>query len=384
MAGLLLLISLGKLVAARRHPLSPGMGCLLGFFLSFAVSLLFSADLTWYALVTYTTPELLLAARLVSNMLQMLAVHFLLRLARTISTPGAPTRLWPLLLCWVLMVLCLVDVFLNLEPPGSTSLVWRPGAIAYQLVLVGYALGCLVVFTSVVHRHARRCPPGSFRTGLRLIVAAAVLTTVWGVWAGLPTLWEAATGLSFAVLLPRAQVPGVAAVLLWVAGAVLTTWKGVLERPARWLAARCGERAVTPLWSALVAALPEIALATPAHRQGVEFRLYRKLIEIQDGLLALRGHTPPEVGDWLREAGPVAESAPERLAAAAAAALVVRGTGRSWPQPSAPAAGAPSIEAETAWLSAVSAAFTGSPVVDEVRRRAVATYVTGGKAPQTL
>jgi hypothetical protein len=54
-----------------------------------------------------------------------------------------------------------------------------------------------------------------------------------------------------------------------------------------------------------------------------------------------------------------------------AAALVMRDAGRSWPQRSGEhSAEAPSVEAETAWLGAVSSAFTRSPVVREVRRLA--------------
>ncbi|MEV4183968.1 MAB_1171c family putative transporter [Streptosporangium canum] len=376
-AGLLVLISAGKLAAARRIPLSPGMRYLLGFFLSMAAALAVSAEPTARLLLAHGLPTVALVCLLVSNALQVLAVRFLVRLARATQTPVPRTRLWPLVLCWVLMTVCFVDVVLHADQLNTPGFGWRFGAVGYQAVLVGYAVGCLMTFMRVLTRHARQCPRGSFRTGLQVIVTASAVTVVWGLYCGLPTLWLSVTGLSGDNFLPVGRMIGLTAMALWVVGAVVTTWQGMVERPLRWLTARRNVRAVTPLWSVLVAALPRIALP-PTARCGAEFALYRKLIEIRDGLLALRRHVPPELADWVRESAcrhAAAEDGPTVAAAELAAALVAQKSGHSWPQPpAARTSSAPSIDAETAWLSAVSVAFTSSPVVDEVRKRAGATY----------
>ncbi|GAA4550745.1 hypothetical protein GCM10023192_76070 [Amycolatopsis samaneae] len=354
------------------------MRCLLGFFLSMAAALAISADPTIRLVLPGDPPLAALLCRLGSNALQLLAVHLLLRLARTVEAPVPRTRWWPLPLCWALLAMCGADIAAHLDQVDAPGFGLLPGLIGYQVTLVGYAVCCLTGFVRVLTRHARRCPRGSFRTGLRVIVAAAAATVGWALYSGLPSLWLPLTGLG-GNFLPLSRMLGLVVVALWFAGVVLTTWQGVVERPLRGLAARRGIRAVTPLWSVLVAALPQLHLA-PTAWHGAEFSLYRRLIEIRDGLLALRGHVPPELAEWVREsarrhAAPADE--PTTTAAGLAAALVAREHGRGWPEPpAAPTAATPSIAAETAWLSAVSAAFTRSPVVAEVRDRAVAAYAT--------
>ncbi|MCK2245322.1 MULTISPECIES: MAB_1171c family putative transporter [unclassified Crossiella] len=385
-AGLLVLISVGKLLASRGGPPSPGMRYLIGFFLSLAAGLIIAAE--------PTTPLIMaiepfpLTGRLVSNACQMLAVHFLVRLARSTQTPEPRTRLWPLLLCWLAMTGLMLHLTRKLPEyiaNGGTDLAFYPSVAGYQAVLVGYGVSCLVMFTRVIIRHARQCPPGTFRTGLRVIGLAGVTTVVWGLVAGLPSVWLVLFRTELAYFMPVVGWLGLAVALMWVVGAVLTTWQGVLERPRRWLAAYRGYRAVTPLWSVLVRALPGIVLASPpGWPVRIEFALYRRLIEIRDAFLTLRAQVPPEVPGWVRAAARrhgVAALPAVLAAAELAAALAVRETGQRWPQPAVdPATAAASIEAETAWLTEVSAAFADSPVVAEVRARAGATYVTTAEA----
>lgn len=329
-----------------------------------------------------------LTGRLVTNMLQLLAAHFLVRLARSTQTPQPRTRWWPLLLCWAVMTGLMIHLTRKLpeyQARGGTELAWYPSIAGYQAVLVGYGVGCLVPFTRVILRHARQCPRGSFRTGLFVIALAGATMVAWGLLAGLPSVWLVLTSSGLELFMPVARGLGLAVALLWVTGAVLTTWHGLIERPRRWLAAYRGYRAVALLWSALVTALPRISLTRlTAWPHRVEFARYRRLIEIRDGFLALRGQVPPEVVGWVAESARrhgVAEAPAVLAAAGLAAALAVRETGHSWPQPPVAAAGpVASIEAETAWLTEVSAAFTGSPVVADVRAQAGATYVTAPKA----
>lgn len=354
---LLALIGLAQFTTTRGKPRH-----LVTFFVSMATSLVISAEPT----VRLIGMEYELACRLLTNMLQMLAVHALMKLARDTRSPGPRTssgsrgHWWPLALCWAVMALACLDFAPLYGVQEMTAFQWRPSVLLYQLALTGYPIGCLVVFMRTLARNAALRPRGTFRAGLYVIVAASAATIGWGLFSGLPSFTFAITGLDVHGFLPISRGIGLASMTLWVVGALLTAWDGTLRRVRTWR----GIRAVTPLWKALVAAQPQIEL--PA-RHDLEFTLYRRLIEIRDGLLALRTHVPPHLTSWLH--APV--DGPTRVAAELAAALVMRDAGRSWPQPGGGHDGqAPSVEAETAWLGAVSSAFTRSPVVREVRRLA--------------
>ncbi|MEU3627887.1 hypothetical protein BS329_20000 [Amycolatopsis coloradensis] len=350
-AGLLALIGLVRLVAVRAGPKH-----LVVFFLSMAAGLAVSADAT----VRLAGDELL--PRLVTNALQLLAMRALVQLVRGARSPEKPTAFWPIVLCWALMVLCYLDFAPHRFEVGTPGFQWRWSVVVYQVSLTAYGVACLVTFTRTVARSAAGRPRGAFRTGLRILVCAAVTTIAWVVFSGLPSLWLEITDLADLDFLPRARLVGLCAMVLWVLGGLFTTWDGALRLVRAWQ----GIRAVTPLWKELVAAQPQIALPV---RHDIEFTLYRRVIEIRDGLLALRAHVPPHLGDWLRT--PVDE--PTHAAAELAAALVMREAGRSWPRhPAGPDDVHPSMREESAWLSAVSSAFTHSRVVQEVRERAMA------------
>src|SRR5581483_7346281 len=96
---------------------------------------------------------------------------------------------------------------------------------------------------------------------------------------------------------------------LTLVGWTLPGWGPRVAAAGRWVTAYRRHRRLYPLWSALHRAVPSIALAPArsaladrlAGRQ-LEFRLYRRVIEIRDGQLALRAHAAPEtVAEALRE-----------------------------------------------------------------------------------
>ncbi|WP_410660040.1 MAB_1171c family putative transporter [Amycolatopsis sp. lyj-112] len=350
-AALLALIGLIRLMTVRAGP-----KYLATFFLSMAAGLAVSAEPTVRLLGDDLHP------RLVTNALQLLAMRALVQLARSARSPEKRTAFWPIVLCWALMVLCYLDFAPHRSEVGTSGFQGRLSVVVYQAVLVTYGVTCLVMFTCTLARSAAGRPRGTFRTGLRILVCAAVMTIGWVLFSGLPSLWLEITDLADLDFLPHARLAGLCAMVLWVLGGLFTTWDGALRLVRAWQ----GIRAVTPLWKELVAAHPQIALPV---RHDMEFTLYRRVIEIRDGLLALRAHVPPHLGDWLRT--PVDE--PTRAAAELAAALVMREAGRSWPHPQAgPDEAPPSMREESAWLGAVSSAFTHSLVVREVRERAVA------------
>ena len=124
--------------------------------------------------------------------------------------------------------------------------------------------------------------------------------------------------------------------------------------------------------SAMHAAMPAIALSTVARQEGgVEFALYRHVIEIRDAQLALRGHIHPSAPSWAAAAadsGPPSRRAATIEAAMIAAAVLAHDAGVSYrADDPGPHQVDPSLEAETRWLAKVSRAFARSKAVASVR-----------------
>ncbi|MER7705143.1 DUF6545 domain-containing protein [Kitasatospora sp. NPDC097605] len=157
----------------------------------------------------------------------------------------------------------------------------------------------------------------------------------------------------------------------------------------------CDHRRLGPLWSVLRSELPEIELITPERefgpaggRREIRFALYRRIIEIRDGQLALRPHLHPRVALWVREVA--RPTGPEEFAvlveaAAIAAALEAARAGRRFP--AGPGGGwvphpvVAGLREEAAWLVKVAAAYRSSPVMAHVRRRVRAASADDGGVP---
>ncbi len=114
------------------------------------------------------------------------------------------------------------------------------------------------------------------------------------------------------------------AVLLLVVGSTMPAWGPRVGLPqlCRWLDEYRAYWSLYPLWRALYHSNPEIALVPAASRVGnalavrqLGFHLYRRVIEIRDGVLALRGHFDPRVADAARERGRAAGLVDEDLQA---------------------------------------------------------------------
>ncbi len=103
----------------------------------------------------------------------------------------------------------------------------------------------------------------------------------------------ATVGCTFAVAMPAL------AVLLMTLGATVPTLGPRLEQLARGLQHRRSLRRLRPLWETLHAALPDIALIEPGCPPGstppgeISERLYRRVVAIRDGLLALQPYRDP-------------------------------------------------------------------------------------------
>ncbi|MCZ4102394.1 hypothetical protein C8250_036265 [Streptomyces sp. So13.3] len=308
---------------------------------------------------------------------------------------------------------------------------------AYNTLLTLHTAWCLMVFIVLIRRCTRYIRSRLLRGGLGLITASAALGLLWTVWSLGDVLSALGTGREDGCESTVSALAGMVCLALGLGGTMssawgppvaarvrrglvrLRAWRGyrwigppwsaaydaaaglrdrlpngrALPTPAGWLRAWHGYRRIGPLWTAMHAALPEITLAGPALRLGrilplgAQFALYRRIIEIRDGHLALRPYFHPEVAAWTAEAeGSGLDAASERLApiveaATIAAALEAARSGRrSTPggcEGYVPPKVRASVEAEAAWLMQVSDAFIGSPAVERVRCRVRAGLVDG-------
>jgi hypothetical protein len=179
--------------------------------------------------------------------------------------------------------------------------------------------------------------------------------------------------------LTRALIAG--AIGLTVVGSTLPAWGPQLgiARLSRWVGRYWSYRQLYPLWLALYRASPEIALLPPPSAwadaltvRDLGFRLYRRVVEIRDGCLALRPYLAPGVaehaGELCRQAGLVGDRAAAEIEAAGlAAALAAKTSGRrAVPTPGSQQSavvGGSDLESEVASLKRVARCYQRSPIV---------------------
>jgi hypothetical protein len=239
----------------------------------------------------------------------------------------------------------------------------------YELLFAVYGIACLALLVNALAGHIRRETNGVLRTGLVLMALSAGMGIVWTGWSAHDITQMLRAGQQGAGEdLPSTSL-SVAVAVLAAGGASATRWPVLLGGPTRWWRAHRAYRQLQPLWSALCAELPEIALQggtgkgaarlRPPVRRAT-FALYRRVIEIRDAHLALRPYFEP--GPAPDEDGGGRTGAAAREAAAITAALANRRDGRrpaAQSVPTWPVAG--TLDAEAAWLVQVTRAFTPPP-----------------------
>jgi hypothetical protein len=210
-------------------------------------------------------------------------------------------------------------------------------------------------------RYSRLVDRRWLRRGLRTLGVANLITIGNGVAYGVFLV-----GLRFSVRIMVAEQLWVAlaslGVLTAAVGATMPVWGPWLDRLKAY-------RRLYPLWLALSQANPDILLDPPGRVDRwnpwhINYRLYRRVIEIRDGWLALRPYmthipTPPASGDPHGD-----EDDQDRQAAVSAAtlaaALHVRATGGAPHEDSVPdnGVGGHDLATEIAWLVNVANKFT--------------------------
>jgi len=249
----------------------------------------------------------------------------ILRLARQVTATALVGRARHELTVPGLATVALTVLFIlaptPIEAPSFTTAYGHlPEITAYWMVTIAYFGITLAALARLSIRYARRARRLSLRIGLQVLGAGVAL----GVAYSLSKLAELV-----AAQLPQAgaaqHVAATAGHILLGAGALtmsvglliptLGPRLGAVERAARSYVVL---RRLRPLWERLWRANPDILLDPPPARwrdllafRQLESRLYRRVIEIEDGLLAVRPYVTDDIAD-------------EALAAATEAGLVGR------------------------------------------------------------
>lgn len=166
-----------------------------------------------------------------------------------------------------------------------------PWMLAYWAVFLANLGRSLAAVTALSWRHAAHTPRRGLRANLLLYGGGCAAGFVYCVHkAGVLALAAAGTVDIISRTAPAVAKELIALALLMIAAAT------IIPLAARGLAIIRARRAILklrPLWLALQAATPTIVLDTSAAPEGTapsttELRLYRMIIEIRDGILAIR------------------------------------------------------------------------------------------------
>ncbi|MDX2823126.1 hypothetical protein PV416_18975 [Streptomyces ipomoeae] len=346
------------------------------------------------ALADSLTPEL---SRLVSNTFTLCAAASMASVLLHLNhdAPEARRRL-RLRLALLALTLAIMAVTFTVTPEHLRWTLQRSQAAEEPVVLdlysaaytlyLGYAVADCLTQTWTRARTARRTAQ---RAGLRTAAAGCVLAliyTVYKMFAAVSRLagWDALSHQDRCTnaLIPLScafvvTVPALA-VLLISTGLTLPALLGPLAQRRRRSWEQHSLALLDPLWQDITAVLPHIVLAPGEADDEPDFLLHRKVIEINDGILALRPHRSRSVKQAAADAvaarhlAGTAEGDAIIEATLLAAALHAACSG-SEPDldPAPPTPGtrerAGDLRAETTWLRQVSHAYTTDPIVHSVR-----------------
>jgi hypothetical protein len=247
--------------------------------------------------------------------------------------------------------------------------VFTPGAgrwlfATHDLVFAIYAEWAIALLIIALTGETRRLAPGPARSGTRLMIASCWVGVGWTAW----TLDDVANVLRSGVQDGSedlvSNIFGVLTAGLVVASYLLVRWHKIAVAPRSWLNRYRTYRRLAPLWEALTAEMPQIALddrppliGSRYSTEGLEFALYRRVIEIHDGRLALRPYLPERNISPKHEASAAHAEAASIAAALKNLRLGHRPTAAPDQDPNPPDRGFGSVHAEAAWLAQVSSAF---------------------------
>lgn len=236
-----------------------------------------------------------------------------------------------------------------------------PGILEYCVV---YLVGQAPAFGNVIRlglRYARAADDRALRVGMRLVVAGTVAALGYLVNKVVRTA-SARFDFPYAAghIVAVGKLAPAAAHVLVLVGATLPAVVGWLHRYRHY-------QRLGPLWRALYRAEPTIALDPPVGPdvlavRRLRLRLYRRVIEIRDGMLALHPYREHDVARAARDHATRAGLRGRQLAAtieaaAVAAALRSRASGNPPAATENPVTGGDDLESDTAFLTQVARAY---------------------------
>jgi hypothetical protein len=380
-----------KAPAAIRRNRPPGQGMLFILLLAVAASCFLLSDKV-QAREDRLSHDI---GRLLSNITTMVAAFAILALLITITYAPADARpkLRRRLAALAGSVAGLAVMFALASPLPETYGDFgdlyrqRPALIVYIVIYIAFLGAALAELLVLAVRYARLARHRAFlRAGLLLMAAGAVLGLAYLAEklvyvitqiANLPPPFASDDDCSSLISPPQCAFSvtlPITAVLLAAVGATLPVWGEALTAPWRRRRQARTFQALAPLWRALRDAFPQIALTGRPHRD-LAFRLYRRVIEIDDGKLLLRPWLDPAVTDAATRAATASGLHGDELRATVeateiAAALDAHAAGAPaiTPLPAPAPPDVTDLPGEAAWLAAVATAFRCSPLVTDRAR----------------
>jgi hypothetical protein len=385
-----------KAASMLRPPRQPGQGLLLVLLLTLAAACFALSD-------SVQRQEDRLyndLGRLLSNVTTMTAAFAILALGITLSRPlplARPKirrRLLALAACTAGMTAAFTAASPLPETLGDFGGLYatRPGLLACITLYTGFfavALAGLLILAWQYARLARHRP--SLRAGLLVMGAGSVLGLAYLAEKAMYVITQAAhlpppfTSEQACSLLwpPQCLFPvtlPVTTVVLTATGVTLPVWGTALTAPMRHYRDRRAFRELEPLRERLREAFPHITLPCndESGKQDLSFRLYRRVIEIDDARLLLHPYLDPAVMTAARDAAAARGLRGEDLRAAVEAAGIsaaLRARQAGTPAPAQPpentSTGGGDLTREAAWLARVARAWgASSPAVrDPAARR---------------
>ncbi|GAA4488758.1 hypothetical protein GCM10023191_018540 [Actinoallomurus oryzae] len=272
-------------------------------------------------------------------------------------------------------VVMVAVLFVAVPPEPDTGHAGAHVDAVYLYVYVWYIAIALLSVSRLGLRYSRLADRSSLRLGLRVIVAGSACGLAFLAVKAVMLIGEE-TGRPLGWLDQSVDLPlELSTEALLLAGVTIPAWGDRLGTLVRWVGDCRSYRLLHPLWLALHETNPGLSLMPRTGgrywRRDVGFLLYRQVIEIRDGQLALRPYVHPGATEVARDLGRRAGLPDEEIRAAVEAATIAAGiaakaqgrgpTDMPSPPPAPPLG--PDLDAEITWLTKVSRAFAGSPVV---------------------
>ncbi|MBM2623874.1 hypothetical protein JIG36_51135 [Actinoplanes sp. LDG1-06] len=259
-----------------------------------------------------------------------------------------------------------------------------PALSQYMLAFLAFLALTMTDILRMSARYGRQLPASLLRFGIRLLVAGSVI--------GLLYVVHKATFIicaQFDVAFPWAEGPASQAMLLigiaLVAGGLVIPAAGsYLVDAWHWPRRYRLYRDMHPLWEGIHGVVQDLSLHPPRRWPGIRLMsiaLYRRVIEIRDGLSELSSYLDPVVvseANSLTSGQEMPDREARAVAEAAGIAVMLDYYMATSPETRTPLSrkgrnsdigdAGEDLDADAEWLAAVSRAYAASPIVDKLRR----------------